>query len=533
MSSPARSLAGLVDELARRGMLRSPEPTIAAIGGVEIRGVAFDSRSVGLGDLFVAVPGARSDGHDFAADAVARGAAALVVERELAGLTAPQLVVVAARPALAVSAAWYEGFPSWRLGIVGITGTDGKTTTAHLVRAMLDAAGLPAGLISTVGVIIGGESRGQTGHTTPEAPIVQRDLAAMLAAGDRFAVIESTSHGLALDRVAEVAFDVAVLTNVTHEHLDLHGTIEAYRAAKRRLFEWLAPPAGAAAKAWPKTALINRQEPTADEFIAAARDAGAAVLTYAADAGVAADLTAESVRPRADGMTLVARTPRGSIEVELQLIGEFNVFNVLAAIGVGEALSLPQAAISRGLAGVEGVRGRMQRIDAGQPFAVYVDFAHTPGALAAALAALAPIAAAGGGGVISLFGSPGQRDVAKRPMMGHAAGELSRCIVLTDDDPRDEDRMAILEQIARGAERAGRRRGEDLFLIPDRGAAIRRALELARPNDIVLLAGKGHEASLATAAGPIEWDEAAVARSALAEMGYRAAASGKGDAAER
>jgi UDP-N-acetylmuramoyl-L-alanyl-D-glutamate--2,6-diaminopimelate ligase len=521
MSGPARPLAGLVAELTRRGTLVSLAANADAVAGAEIGGVAFDSRSVEPGDLFVAVPGERSDGHDFAPGAVARGAAALMVERELAGIAVPQLVVRASRPAMAIAAAWYHDFPSRRLGVVGITGTDGKTTTAYLVHAMLEAAGLPAGLISTVGVVVGGEQRGYSGHTTPEAPIVQANLAAMLAAGDRFAVIESTSHGLALDRVAEVAFDVAVLTNITHEHLDQHGTVEAYRAAKARLFEWLAPPAGAAAKAWPKTAVINRQEPTADEFIAAARGAGAAVLTYAADLAVPADLHAEQVRPRAEGMTLVAATPRGRVEVELQLIGEFNVFNALAAIGVGEALSLPHDAISRGLASVPGVRGRMQRVDAGQPFTVYVDFAHTPGALAAALAALAPVATAQGGGVISLFGSPGQRDVAKRPMMGRAAGELSRCVVLTDDDPRDEDRMQILEQIASGAEEAGRRRDHDLFLIPDREQAIRRALALAGPNDIVLLAGKGHESSLATAAGPVPWDEAAVARAALAALGYR------------
>ena len=524
MTTPApapRPLGDLVGELEQRGMLHTllaPPGTSAA--ALQIRDVAFDSRSAAPGSLFVAVPGEVADGHDFAASAVERGAVAVIAERAIARLGVPQVLVGSARSTLAVAAAWLYDFPSRSLGIVGVTGTDGKTTTSFLTRAMLAESGFPAGLISTIEVIVGGESRGYTGHTTPEAPVIQADLRAMALAGDRFAVVETTSHGLALERVAQVAYDVAVLTNITHEHLDLHGTYEAYVAAKRSLFERLGVSADNPDKGWPKSAIINAQDARATEFADAARACGARVLTFAVDAHVAADLTAVSVRDSAEGLRLRVRTPRWDEEVSIRLVGRFNALNTLAALGVGEALGLDPDAMRRGLAGLTHVTGRMVPINEGQPFGVYVDFAHTPGALAAALDSLAPIAAARGGGVISLFGSPGARDIAKRPMMGRAAGERSRIVVLTEDDPRDEDRMSILEEIAAGAEEAGRRRDHDLFLVEDRTEAIGRALELARPGDVVLLAGKGHEPTLASARGPIPWDEAAAARAALNGLGY-------------
>jgi len=521
MAVPPRLLGDLVRELEARGMLRSVlAPPDVHVAGVTASGVAFDSRAVGRGDIFVAVPGAGVDGHDFAIDAVGRGAAALIAERAVPRTGVPQLLVGSSRAALAVAAAWLNDFPSHSLGVIGVTGTDGKTTTAFLARAMLAEAGLPAGLISTIEVIVGGESRGYKGHTTPEAPVIQSDLRAMVDAGDRYAVLETTSHGLALERVAEVAYDVAVLTNITHEHLDLHGTFEEYVAAKRSLFERLAAGPGNPDKGRGKWAVINAQDRFASQFGEAARAVGATVLTYAVDPKAGADVTAMSVRDMPDGLRLGVRTARWEDEVAIRLVGRFNAFNALAAIGVGEALGLDPAAMRRGLAGLTHVTGRMVPLDQGQPFGVFVDFAHTPGALAAALDGLAPIAAARGGGLISMFGSPGARDTAKRPMMGRAAGERSRIVVLTDDDPRDDDRMGVLEEIAVGALSAGKRRDHDLFLIPDRDTAIRRALELARPGDIVLLAGKGHESTLATAAGPIPWDEAGIARAALAELGY-------------
>ncbi len=517
----ARSLGDLVRELELRGMLRTllAAPTVS-VAQVQVSRVVFDSRTVEPGDLFVAVPGAATDGHEHAAAAAGRGAAALIAERAIAGANVPQLLVGSSRSALAVAAAWLYGFPSHSLGVVGVTGTDGKTTTSFLVRAMLAECGLPAGLISTIEVIVGGRPAGYTGHTTPEAPAVQEALASMVAATDRFAVVETTSHGLALERVAEVAYDVGVFTNLTHEHLDLHGTYDAYVAAKRSLFERLAVGPSNPDKGWPKSAVINAQDAHGREFAAAAEQAAARVLTYAVDPDTAADISATSIHDDGRGLTIRVRTPRFEDTLRLQLPGSFNAFNALAAIGVGEALGLEPDQMLRGLSGVERVHGRMEPVDEGQPFDVFVDFAHTPGALAAALDSLGPVAAARGGSVIVLFGSPGARDIAKRPMMGRAAGERSRVVVLTDDDPRDEDRMGILEEIAVGAMEAGKRRDQDLFLVPDRRAAIRHALEIARPADIVLLAGKGHEPTLATAQGPQEWNEAQIARDALHDLGF-------------
>ena len=271
-----RRLGDLVRELELRGMLRSVlAPRDVGVATLTVQEVAFDSREVGSGDLFVAVPGAESDGHDYAAAATAQGAVAIVAERAVAGLGVPQLLVHSSRSALAVAAAWLNDFPSRELGVVGVTGTDGKTTTSFLTRAMLEACGIQAGLVTTIEAVIGGRSAGYTGHTTPEAPVIQRDLRAMVEAGDRFAIIETTSHGLALERVAELAYDVAVFTNMTHEHLDLHGTYAAYVAAKRSLFERLAVSAANPQKSWPKTAVINAQDAQGADFARAAESAGA------------------------------------------------------------------------------------------------------------------------------------------------------------------------------------------------------------------------------------------------------------------
>jgi UDP-N-acetylmuramoyl-L-alanyl-D-glutamate--2,6-diaminopimelate ligase len=511
------NLPELVERLRSRGMLQS---VAGSVEGVEIKGVEFDSREVSAGDLFVAVTGAERDGHEFCAMAMERGAAALIVERALPGLGVAQLVVTSSRGAMALAAAWLNGFPSREIGVIGITGTDGKTTTSYLVRGMLAACGYPAGLLTTIEAVVGGESRGYLGHTTPEAPVIQADLRAMVDAGDRFAVVETTSHGLALERVAEVAYDVAVLTNITHEHLDLHGTYEAYVAAKRSLFARLALSDTNPEKGYGKHAVINARDAEGASFAAAARTAGANVLTYSVGDGITAGIVGTDVRDLPTGVALRVRTARWEDEIELHLAGSFNAHNALAAIGVGEALGLDPAAMSAGLASVRHVTGRMQPVEAGQPFDVFVDFAHTPGALAATIAALAPVAGARGGGVISLFGSPGSRDIAKRPMMGAAAAQHSRVVIITADDPRNEDPAAIAEEIAAGALAAGKTRDADLLIIPDRRAAIRRAFEIARPRDIVLLAGKGHEPTIALKDGPEPWDESAIARETLGELGY-------------
>ncbi len=527
MPGTTRTLGELIDLLGRRDNLASIIAAEAGRGAeTAILQVDYDSRRAGEGSLFVAIAGTRQDGHAYVADAVRAGARAVVVERPLAGIAVPQVVVRAARPALATAAAWLHGFPSRRLGIVGITGTDGKTTTSFLVRAMLEAAGMPCGMTGTVTTIAGGRPYGGASRaTTPEAPELQAALAAMVEAGDRFAVVESTSHGLALDRVAEVSYDVAVLTNLTHEHLEFHRTHEAYRAAKRRLFEALAIGERNPGKGWGKTGVVNLDDRWAPEFIDATAGAGAALLTYGRDPDAHVRLLA--LRQDADALRLEVATPRWRGPVTLRLAGTFNAHNALATIAVGEALELEPAAIRAGLEAVERVPGRMERVPGRLPFTVIVDYAHTPNALRLVLDDLAPVAAAGGGGLVAVFGSAGERDVLKRPEMGRVAGERCRLVVVTDEDPRGEDRERILDEIAAGAEAAGRVRGRDLLLVADRRAAIREALRGARPGDVVVLAGKGHESTIEMADGPHRWNERAEAEAAVAEA--EAAVAGRDD----
>ena len=483
--------------------------------------MTHDSRRVTDGALFVAIPGLHVDGHDFAAAAVAAGAGVIAVERPL-DLGVPEIVVTAAQPALASVAAWWYGDPSRELGVLGITGTDGKTTTSFLAVAALAAAGLQAGLLSTAATRIGGEQEDNAQHaTTPEAPVLQAALRAMAGGGDRVAVIETTSHGLALERVGAIAYDAAILTNVTHEHLEFHGTWERYRAAKLALFERLAGQRKqAAGRSWPRAGIVNLDDPSAGLFVGVTQEAGARAVTYGTDA--AADVRATGVEEDARGLRFAYEAPSGPGRLELRLAGRFNVHNALAVIALAEAWDLEPAAIRSGLEGVTRVPGRMERLDAGQSFGVVVDYAHSPASLAAVLDLLAPAAAARGGGLIAVFGSAGERDTAKRPVMGRIAGERCRLVVVTDEDPRSEDREAILDEIARGAESAGRRRGHDLLLIADRRAAIGAAFEAARPGDVVLLAGKGHERSIIGPDGPVPWDEAVVAREVLAEQGHGA-----------
>ncbi len=534
-----RPLAGLIARLRSAGRLRAvigPDgaaasgPDVAAIGATLVAGIAYDSRRVAAGGCFVAVPGARADGHDFVGAAVSAGAVALVVERPLPTgdvRRVPQLVVDRSQLALATVAAWWYGDPARALGVIGITGTDGKTTTAGMAVAALEAAGVPTGLVSTAEQKIGSTRAGSLAHvTTPEAPELQRALRAIRAANDVAAVVESTSHGLALERVGEVAFDVAILTNLTHEHLEFHGTFDAYRAAKRSLFERLAADPAASeqkprslpgGRGWPRGGIVNADDPNAAVFETATREAGATLLRY----GLAtnADVRASAVAVTGDGLVATVTTPRGAGTLRLPLLGRFNVHNALAVVALGELLDLDAGLVLAGLAGFHGVRGRMERIDRGQPFTLIVDYAHTPASLAAVLDDLAELVGPGGGR-IAVFGSAGERDVAKRAIQGRVAGERCRLVIATDEDPRGEDSMAILEQIAAGAEAAGLRRGDDLLLIADRRAAIAAAIGRARHGDVVLLAGKGHERSIIYAGSELPWDERRVAEECLAAAGY-------------
>jgi UDP-N-acetylmuramoyl-L-alanyl-D-glutamate--2,6-diaminopimelate ligase len=522
----ARALAGLVARLRAAGLLRTSAPAgdSAAPASLEVRGVVEDSREVRQGSLFVAVHGFHVDGHDFVARAAAVGAAAAIVERVVPGVGVPQVVVTDARRALATAAAWWYGDPSHEIGTIGITGTDGKTTTSFLAVAALEAAGHSTGLLGTVETRIGRARERHEAHvTTPAAPVLQAALRAMVGAGNEAAVIETTSHALELDRVAGVAWDVAVFTNLTHEHLELHGTFERYRAAKLRLFERLAvgpdnPARTDAGRPWPRAGIVNGDDPSVGWFAAATRAAGARLLTYGTDQ--AADVRATTIDEDAHRLRVGYAGPSGTGTLELRLAGRFNVHNALAVVALGEALGLDPGAVRAGLESVPGVPGRMERVEAGQPFGVIVDYAHSPASLQGVLDLLAPVAKARGGAPIAVFGSAGERDTAKRAVMGRIAGERCRLVVATDEDPRGEDRHAIIEEIVRGAESAGRRRGTDVLAIADRRDAIRAAFGQARPGDVVLLAGKGHEPTILYADGALAWDEARVAREVLAELGF-------------
>jgi UDP-N-acetylmuramoyl-L-alanyl-D-glutamate--2,6-diaminopimelate ligase len=521
-------LSALSALLRRRGLLLSQSlPARDATSDPHLGAVRYDSRTVLEGDLFVARRGQHADGHDHVAGAVAAGAAAVVIERKLPGVEVPQLIVLDAKLALGLAASWRAGDPSHSLGVVGITGTDGKTTTAYLVRALLEGEGFPTGLLGTTDVIVAGESLGNEARTsTPEAPELQAHLRSMLEGGDRWVVVESTSHGLAQQRVRGTAYDVAVLTNVTSEHLEFHGTLEAYRAAKRSLFERLAVDEENPQKGWGKHAVVNADDPEGAMAADVAAAAGARVVRYGLAGRLGhrdaedVDLAATGLRETPSGMQVSMQTDAWAGTVPLQLAGRFNVANALAAMGVAVALGLDLDDAARALGELEAVPGRMQRIDEGQPFTVVIDYAHTAGSLSKVLDELAP--ADPGAGLIAVFGSAGDRDPSKREPMGRVAGERCRLVVVTDEDPRGEDRGSILDSIAAGTETAGRRRGHDLLLIADREAAITRALSEARPGDVVLLAGKGHEKTIETAGGELPWDEAAVARRALQALAGRA-----------
>jgi UDP-N-acetylmuramoyl-L-alanyl-D-glutamate--2,6-diaminopimelate ligase len=467
----------------------------------EVRGLAYDSRAVEPGTLFFAVPGVHVDGHDFVPQAVSAGAMAVVTERELPDLAVPQLIVARSRDALAdAAAAWFD-HPSRKLHVVGVTGTDGKTTTSFLAEAMLRAAGRKPGLVGTVEVAIGDEHMpNEERNTTPEALELQGLLAQMVAAGNDSVVMEATSHGLAQARTRNVAFDVGILTNLTSEHLEYHGSLDNYRAAKAMLFQQ-AP-----------IAILNADDPSYEYF----RDQSSGrVVTYALEAD--ADVRASAVDARANGTSFDVTAGEWSGRVDLHLPGSFNVHNALAVVALAQAEGIDLDLAARALGAVAGVPGRMETVDLGQPFGVVVDYAHTADSLGKVLNVLRPLAT---GRVIAVFGSAGERDPTKRPAMGRVAAELADVSIVTDEDPRLEDPRLINEAIAAGARAAGAHDGDDLLVIDDRTAAIARAISLARAGDVILLAGKGHEKNIIYGTKGRWWDEKEVARRALRAAGY-------------
>ncbi len=476
-------------------LVRALAPTEVAGGQpLEIADLAYDTRAVARGTLFFCVPGARVDGHDLAWEAVERGAAALVVERPLE-VSVPQLVVDDTRVAMAVAADAFFGEPTRKLEVVGVTGTNGKTTTSFVLHAMLDADGRRPGLVGTVEWRVGGETR-PAPFTTPEAIDLQRLFREMLDVGDRSAAIEASSHGSALRRLERVRFGVLVFTNLSQDHLDLHGSLEDYFQAKRRLFTGAQPPPAAVGIGDEWGARL------AGELDGAHR---APLLTFGLD---------EPAQIRPEGLEVTARGSRfraGGIEIATPLRGLFNVENVLGAVAAGILLDLDEDAIAAGAAAVGDVPGRFEAVDEGQDFAVVVDYAHTPDSLATVLTAARGL---GAGRVIVAFGAGGDRDRGKRPLMGKVAAELADHVIVTSDNPRSEDPLAVIQDVLQGA-------GLDVEIDPDRRTAIERAIALAEAGDVVVIAGKGHEQGQDVAGVVHPFDDRVVAREALRALGAR------------
>lgn len=460
----------------------------------EICSIEHVADRVEPGVLFACVPGARVDGHDFAHEAVARGASALLVERELE-TQVPQVVVSDVRLALGIVAGALRGNPSESLSVVAVTGTNGKTTSTYLARAVLSADGSTCGLIGTIGGIVGGVPT-PIGHTTPDAIAVHELLAQMRDAGDSSCAMEVSSHALDQSRVAGVAIDVAIFTNLTRDHLDYHADEEDYFTAKRRLFR---RPAGEGAD---PIAVVNVD----DAFGARLADEVAAITTSVRGT---ADVTVQAVGRRGPLLELRAETARGSFDLRTRLRGAFNLSNIAGVIGVGEALCLPHEQVSAGIGSLPGVPGRFEAIDEGQDFEVIVDYAHTPDSLENVLVAGRQLA--GDGRLIVVFGCGGDRDRGKRPLMGAATGAAADLAIVTSDNPRTEDPEAIIAEVLGGMSDARAK----VAIEPDRGRAIADALAAAGPRDVVLIAGKGHEQGQERDGVVTPFDDRDVARGAL------------------
>jgi UDP-N-acetylmuramoyl-L-alanyl-D-glutamate--2,6-diaminopimelate ligase len=537
-----------------------------------VTAITADSRQVKPDALFVACTGGTTDGHRYIPEAMAKGAAAVVGEQPLTGLAVPYIQVENSRQALAYLAAAFYGYPARKLTMIGITGTDGKTTTTNLLYQIMLTAGIKAGMISTVNAVIGDQVLDTGFHvTTPDAPDVQRYLSMMLAAGLTHVVLETTSHGWAQHRVDACEFDIGVVTNITHEHLDYHGSYDAYRAAKARLFQSLAEtqvkPQGN-----PRLAVLNRDDSSYEYLSSVIQSAGSQRLSaigYRLSAisyglGEGADVRAENIVYDASGFQFTIKNDEQRVAINSKLIGAFNISNCLAALMAAVAgLGIDPEIAARSIAAFPGVPGRMERIELGQPFIAIVDFAHTPNALRVALQTARQMlfttentvplgddksteinnkisvdspgtcvrgkcvhSVVKNGRVIAIFGSAGLRDREKRRMMAEVSAELADITVLTAEDPRTESLESILDEMAAGARRRpepvegsrGGAEGETFFRVPDRGEAIRFGVRMAQPGDIVIACGKGHEQSMCFGATEYPWDDRIAMRAALSEL---------------
>ena len=500
-------------------LVRSLPPALApANPGVGddpvIRGIAYDSRAIHPGDLFFALRGADFDGHAYLAQALELGAVALVVEDLPEGIELrgrPALIVPDSRRALAPISTRFFGNPAGELELVGITGTNGKTSTSYLVESVLREAGRRVGLIGTVEVRFAGE-RERAVNTTPESYDLQRTLRAMCTRGVEAAVLEVSSHGLALGRVDGCRFSVAAITNVTQDHLDFHGDMETYRDAKLLLFSSHLDTAG--------TAVVNVDDPAAEHFLRTAESIGARCLRTSLHADVDADVVVETSEIRLDGTTARVRTPIGPLDLNVPLVGEFNLENAIVACGIAISLGIEPSIITDGIAGCPQVPGRIERVEAAASNpTVLVDYAHTPDAVEKLLRSLRPLAR---GKLITVFGCGGDRDRGKRPLMAEAVARWSDRVVATSDNPRTEDPSEILVDVEAGLDQLRRVEGDALgdaegtYVVDlDRRVAIERAIRIAAPRDMVVIAGKGHEDYQIIGKERLPFDDVAEARRAL------------------
>ncbi len=503
------------------------------IPDIPITGISIDSRSVKPGHLFVALKGGSVNGHDYIPKAIENGAVAIVGDQEVSRLSVPYIRLENSRRTLTWIAAAFYNWPGRRLTVIGVTGTDGKTTTTNLIYQILLAAGIKAGMISTVNAVIGLEVLDTGFHvTTPDAHDVQRYLAKMVEAGLSHVVLETTSHGWAQSRVDACEFDIGVVTNITHEHMDEHGSYENYRAAKARLFSSLGitseKPQGN-----PRLAVINRDDSKSFDFLndfirtdAGRRASVVKIRNYGLNEE--ADVRAVNVDYGPSGIHFSAKSRDFTVPVSSKLVGAYNVSNCLAALtATVYGLKIEPEIAAQGIASLAGIPGRREGIDMGQNFIAIVDFAHTPNALKVTLEAARSLTrfslengegAGDRGRVIAVFGSAGLRDKAKRRMMAETSAELADLTILTAEDPRTESLDGILEEMADGAKSRGGREGETFWRIPDRGEAIRFAVRLARPGDSVVYCGKGHEQSMCFGTREHLWDDRTAMRAALSEL---------------
>jgi UDP-N-acetylmuramoyl-L-alanyl-D-glutamate--2,6-diaminopimelate ligase len=491
-----RSLQDLVTRLEQAALVH-----VSSAAAVEIKSApTHDSRLISLGGLFVAIPGRVHDGVGFVDDAVKSGAAAVLSEQQVAS-SVPIIVVRNARAALAVAAAWWEGDPAEDLVAIGVTGTDGKTTTSTFLSTALTAAGLRTGLISTAISRIGGTQRAAAAHqTTPEAPALQRALREMLEAGDEAAVVESTSHGLELERVGAIGFSAAIYTTFSPDHLDFHASLDAYRAAKAKLVARTVGSAASRARQLPRVVVVHASDSAVQPFAEAAEAAGLQVARF--DAYSDHEVLINGVKS----------------ELRLTMPGRINAANAAAALTLVAAWGLPLPAAIAAVEAEVGPPGRSQLIDGMQPFRVIVDFAHTGPSLTASVAVARGMCDPGGR-LLLVTGAAGERDPGRRTAVGRAAAGAD-AVWIADEDPRGEDPNVIGEAIRTALLAAAPRPGSSVEILHDRAAAIHAAISAARPGDVVLLAGKGHERTIERHGVDEPWDEAAAARSALASLGY-------------